>query len=72
MKTTDKTMGRGKYKGMTKRQYKRQHGSSTPGSDKSPNCKATPFEKAIIKYPRAYKTMPMAFDNVYTKKLKYH
>lgn len=47
-----------KYRGLTKKQYKRQYGSSTPGSQKGPNCKATALQKALLKYPRAYKTMP--------------
>jgi hypothetical protein len=67
----ERTMGRGKYKGLTKRQYKKEYGSSTPGSAKNDNCQATGFEKGIIKYPRAYRTMPDAFNGVYEKKAKH-
>jgi len=47
-----------KYRGLTKKKYKRRHGSSTPGSSKGENCQATGLKKAIIKYPRWYKTDP--------------
>ena len=47
-----------KYKGLTKRQYKRVYGSETSGTEKGNTCKATGIEKALTKYPRARKTMP--------------
>jgi len=47
-----------KYKGLTKRQYKRTHGSTTPGSEKGFTCTASGLDKALTKYPRAHKTMP--------------
>lgn len=43
-----------KYRGLTKRKYKQLYGSSTPGSTKNDNCKATPLDKAMAKYPRAW------------------
>ena len=46
-----------KFKGLTKKKYKRQYGSSTPGNTKGENCRATGLNKALAKYPRAYKTM---------------
>ena len=49
-------MGRGKYKGLTKRAYKKQYGSSTPGTSKSETCHATGLDKALCKYPRSIKT----------------
>ena len=47
-----------RYKGLTKRYYKHQFGSSTPGKEKAANCHATQLDKALAKYPRAIKTMP--------------
>ena len=47
-----------RYRGLTRRQYKQLHGSSTPGKEKGENCKATPLDKALAKYPRSWKTMP--------------
>ena len=47
-----------KHKGLTKRHYKQIFGSSTPGKEKGENCKATPLDKALAKYPRSIKTMP--------------
>jgi hypothetical protein len=56
------------YRGLTKKQYKRIHGSSTKGSEKQDNCKASGLEKAMIKYPRSIKTNPVLFAAVYEKK----
>ena len=50
-----------KYKGLTKRAYKRTHGSGTPGTEKGENCHATAMDKAMAKYPRAYKSMPAEY-----------
>jgi hypothetical protein len=60
-----------KYQGKTKKEWKRTKGSTTPGSAKGENCKATGLDKALIKYPRAYKTMPDLFEAVYKKKERY-
>ena len=59
-----------KYKGLTKRNYKRIHGSSTPGSSKGENCHATGLDKALAKYPRSYKTMPDEYISFNIKKDK--
>lgn len=59
-----------KYKGLTKKQYKRQYGSSTAGKDKTECCRATGLDKGIIKYPRSYKTEPVLFASIYDKKDK--
>ena len=61
MKVDGKTMGRGKYKGLTKRQYKKQYGASEPGLNKGNNCKATGIDKAMAKYPRSMKTSPVEY-----------
>lgn len=61
-----------RYQGKTKKEWKRTHKSSTPGSSKGDNCKATSLEKALIKYPRAYRTMPALFNKVYEKKERYN
>ena len=53
-----------KFKGLTRKQYKRVHGSETPGKDKGENCKASAYEKALTKYPRAYKTMSTDYHNL--------
>ena len=60
--------GRSKYKGLTKKQYKREHGSETSGSQKSENCKATGLDKAMAKYPRSHKTFPTLYVGWYLKK----
>lgn len=60
----------GRYKGLTKKKYKARYGSSTTGKSKGENCQATGLEKAIIKYPRSYRTMPSLFAQVYDKKNK--
>ena len=57
-----------KYRGMTKRRYKRAYGSSTPGSEKGYNCHALPNEKGLIKYPRTYKTFPREYREVNARK----
>jgi hypothetical protein len=59
-----------KYKGLTKRKYKQLHGSSTPGSTKSGNCKATGLDKALCKYPRSFKTMTGLYISFNFKKDK--
>jgi hypothetical protein len=57
-----------KYRGLTKREYKRRFGSSTPGSSKGENCHATSLDKAMAKYPRAYKTMTDTYISFNLKK----
>jgi len=67
----DIKMGRGKYRGLTKKKWKRQVGApkgSTPGSIKAQTCRATPLDKALAKYPRSYKTMTDAYINFNRKK----
>lgn len=59
-----------KYKGLTKRKYKQLYGSSTSGSEKGDNCKASSLDKALIKYPRSRKTMTALYQEVYRKKDK--
>ena len=59
-----------KYKGLTKRNYKRVYKSSTPGKEKGENCHATPLDKALAKYPRAIKTMPDEYISFNLKKDK--
>ncbi len=59
-----------KYRGLTRRHYKQLHGSSTPGSAKGENCKATPLDKALAKYPRSWKTMPDEYISFNLKKDK--
>ncbi len=68
MRTDIKTMGAGKYNGLTKRQYKRQYGSSTAGSTKGENCRATGLDKGLAKYPRAIRTMPDLYVSFNMKK----
>lgn len=60
-----------KYQGLTKNKLKRIKRSSTKGSEKGENCKATGLDKALIKYPRAYRTMPDLFNAAYAKKERY-
>jgi len=50
-----------RYKGLTKRLYKKRHGSSTPGSTKGATCRATGLDKAMAIYPRSYRTDPMHY-----------
>ena len=67
----DIKMGRGKYRGLTKKQWKKQIGvpkGTTPGSMKSECCRATPLDKAMAKYPRSYKTMTSEYINHNIKK----
>lgn len=64
--------GRSKYKGLTKKEYLKRHGSSTPGSEKSENCKATPLDKALCKYNRSWKNFPTEYEAFWRKKRKYH
>jgi hypothetical protein len=59
-----------KYKGLTKKNYKRLHGSSTSGREKGENCHATGLDKALAKYPRSFKTMPDEYASFYQKKDK--
>ena len=60
-----------KYKGMTKKKYKKKFGSSTDGIVKNENCKASPLKKGIMKYPRWYKKDPVLYRemNAITDKL---
>lgn len=50
-----------KYNGMTRRQYKRVKGSSTPGKLKGENCQASGLDKSMAKNPRSFKTMPVQY-----------
>jgi len=59
-----------KYRGLTKRQYKKLYGSSTPGMTKAENCQATGLDKAMAKYPRAWKTNPTLYVTFNKKKDK--
>ena len=59
-----------KYKGFTKREYKKIHGSSTPGTSKTETCRATGLDKALAKYPRSYKTMTDLYVSYNQKKDK--
>lgn len=63
-----------RYRGMTKRQYKRAKASegsnSTPGLEKGQNCQATPLDKAMARYPRSHKTYPVEYINHNIKKHK--
>jgi len=67
----ERFQGAGKYKGMTRKQCKRMHKSETVGKEKSPNCRATNLEKAMIKYPRARKTFRRDYIDVQKRKDKY-
>jgi len=53
--------GRSRYKGLTKRLYKKQIGASSPGSEKGELCKATSLDKAMAKYPRAHKVFTVEY-----------
>jgi hypothetical protein len=63
-----------KYKGMTKRAYKRMMAAkgtnSTPGLTKGENCQATSLDKAMARYSRAWKTNPTEYINHNKKKHK--
>ena len=60
-----------KYKGLTKREYKRVYGSSTRGIDKCETCRATGLDKALAKYPRAYRAMEVLYTDFNKKKDKH-
>lgn len=62
--------GRSKYKGLTKKQYKKKYGSSTPGSVKGECCHATGLDKALAKYPRSHKTIKTQYVSFNLKKDK--
>jgi len=53
------------YKGLTKKNYKRlkakEGSNSEPGVNKGSGCIASPLQKGIIKYPRWYRTDPVAY-----------
>lgn len=53
-----------KYKGLTKKKYKVLHKSSTSGSEKNENCKASPLKKGMLKYPRWYKKDPALYQQI--------
>lgn len=57
--------GRSKYRGITRRKYRRAKAlegtNSTPGLAKGDNCKTDGLQKALTKYPRACKTMPLLY-----------
>jgi len=61
---TEKNQNR--YLGMTKKQYKKfkAKSNSTPGKEKCLLCQTTGLTKAMIKYPRSYKTNPIAYFNI--------
>ena len=61
-------IGRSKYKGLMKKEYKRKHGNSTAGKEKGENCKATGLDKAMAKYPRSCKTMSDSYISFNLKK----
>lgn len=56
------------YGGSTRAEWKRKHGSSTPGKSKSENCHASSLDKAMMKYPRAYKTFSAIYIAINAKK----
>lgn len=60
------------YNGLTRKEYKRRKGSSTPGTAKGENCHATSLDKAMIKYPRSRRTFPDIYEEVYRKKDKFN
>lgn len=60
--------GASRYKGLTKRKYKKMYGSSTPGSQKTECNLATGLDKAMAKYPRSWKTHPEEYINFNRKK----
>lgn len=53
-----------KYKGLSRKKYKRVHKSSTPGSQKGDNCQASGLKKGVIKYPRWYKKDPDLYRKI--------
>ena len=59
-----------RFKGLTKRKYKKRYGSSTPGSEKSNTCKTSGREKGLTIYPRAYKTMSKEYNSLMKKQNK--
>lgn len=63
--------GRSKYRGLTKKNYKRIHGSSTPGSQKCETCHATNIDKAMAKYPRSWKTFPTLYVGHILRKARF-
>lgn len=65
-----KTIKETRYKGLTKRQYKQKYGSTTAGREKGETCHATGFDKALAKYPRAYKKFPEEYFDFNLKKDK--
>lgn len=72
MSRTSTNQATANYNGMTRKKQKRIRKSSTPGIQKGENCHATSLDKALIKYPRAYKTFPDLYEEVYTKKEKFN
>lgn len=58
------------YGGKTRKEWKRSKGSSTPGKQKGENCHASGLDKAMLKYPRAYKTFPVEYLATNAKKDK--
>ena len=71
MSRTSTNQGTANYGGMTRKKQKRIRKSSTSGIQKSENCHASGLDKALIKYPRAYKTFPDLYEEVYVKKEKF-
>jgi hypothetical protein len=53
-----------RYKGITKKKYKRLHKSSTPGKTKGDNCQANAIKKGVTKYPRWYRTNPELYMSI--------
>ncbi len=62
--------GRSRTKGLTKRRYKKQFGSSTKGVEKGGNCVANGYKKGLLKYPRAYRTMEAEYNGIMKSTLK--
>lgn len=60
-----------RYKGLTKKQYKRQHKCSEPGTGKGETCRATPMDKSMAKNPRAWKVYPLEYIQFNKKKNQY-
>ena len=59
-----------RYKGLTKRKYKKLYNKSTPGVTKTECNRATGLDKALAKYPRSYKTMTDLYVSFNQKKDK--
>lgn len=59
-----------RYKGLTKKKYKKLHNKSTPGITKTETCRATGLDKALAKYPRSHKTMTDLYISFNQKKDK--